>query len=310
MTNNKYTYDFHRFDGEGGGEGLGPEASAFMASLGGADMNEPHEEPTQVYEYGLPQGDEGAGQVGSDIDEAESLEQEFASLVGKGGKFHDLYGQGISNAIQNRFRNQTDYEGQVGQYEDAVAPLFQKYGLEAGDVEGLANAIETDEDLYRTGAEREGIDVDQYKQNLKLKADAERGRQITEAYEMQQQQNEMFAQWDAEAYEMQSAVPNFDLVSEIENNETFARLLDAGISVKDAFFATHAQGILNGLGDETSKQAQTNVVNTIRQRAARPLENGVTRAPAVQRKTDPNSFTDDDIDRIFEHVRNGGTLVL
>lgn len=297
------------FDGEGAtaGDGLGAEASAFMSEISGEQPTGKPEENAQI-EYGLPlEGELEADPVGTDKQaEAElSLEDEFAGLVGKDGKFHDLFGKKVSDAVQNRFKNHADLQAQVDTYEGAIAPLIQKYGLKQGDIEGLSQAISQDEGLYQAEAEKAGLSIEQYMENLKLKAEAEQGRALMEAYEEQQHQNQLFERWDNEAAELQETFPNFDLGKEIENNSEFTLLLDGGAGVRQAFIATHLDDILAGMRQETATQTQAQVVNSIQQRAARPIENGVRRAPAVQRKTDPSTLSTEDIDKMFEAVEQG-----
>ena len=120
------------------------------------------------------------------------------------------------------------------------------YGLKPGDFEGLKAAVQSDDTFYKSGAEKAGLDVEQYKENLRLKAEAERGRQITEAYEQQQRQNAMFAQWESEATELQQAFPAFDLGLELQHNEEFAKLISNGVPVRNAILTTHAEEIFAG----------------------------------------------------------------
>lgn len=294
----KLTFDFHIFDGEGG-EG-GATASSSEAK-----------QDVKTIQYGKPS--EGEAQtpshVGSDNSaQTNDLSAEWKALTSKGGKFHDLYGQGVSEAVQNRFRNQQDLQGQVDQIADDLSPLFMNYGLNTGDFEGLKNAIANDEAFYKAGAERAGLDVNQYKQQLKLQADAERGRQITEAYQQQQRKNEMFAQWESESADLQQAFPNFDLALEIEHNEPFAKLIANGTSVRDAFVSTHLNEILSGSNAQAAQAATQNVVNTIQQRASRPAESAMNNSSAIQRKSDPSRLSNEDIDEINRRVANGDTV--
>ena len=182
------------------------------------------------------------------------------------------------------------------------------YGLNAGDFEGLKNAIANDDAFFQAQAERAGLDVNQYKENLRLKAEAERGRQITEAYEAQQRQNEMFAQWEAEAADLQQAFPAFDLGLEIENNEEFAKLVYNGVPVRNAFLTTHAEEIFANSNAYASAQATQNVINTIQQRASRPSEGAMHPGAAIVRKSDPSSLSNDDIDEINRRVAMGESI--
>ena len=286
MKNRIKLYDFHLFDGEGAG------ADASTAGF------EQTQKPQKV-EYGKSTGNDPApSQVGSD-NRGNSPEEEFAALIGKGGKFHDLYGQQVSKAIQDRFKNQKDLQGQVDQISNDLSPLFMNYGLKAGDFEGLKNAIANDDVFFQAQAERAGLDVNQYKENLRLKAEAERGRQITEAYEQQQRQNEMFAQWEAEAA---------DLGLELEHNEEFAKLIYNGVPVRNAFLTTHAEEIFANSNAYASAQATQNVINTIQQRASRPAEGAMHPGAAIVRKSDPSSLSNDDIDEINRRVAMGESV--
>ena len=293
-------YDFHLFDGEGGMGAAGAEASTGASE----------QDTQQRVEYGRSEG-EGASnsQVGSDNAAQEMTpEAEFAALVGKGGKYHDIYGQMVSNVIQDRFKNQQDLRGQVDKISNDLSPLFMNYGLKSGDFEGLKNAIANDDVFFQAQAEKAGLDVDQYKENLKLKAEAERGRQITAAYEEQQRQNALFSQWETEAAELQQAFPAFDLGLEIQSNEEFAKLISNGVPVRNAFLTTHAEEIFANSNAYAESQATQNVLNNIRQRASRPSEGAMHPNAAITRKSDPSSLSSDDIDEINRRVAEGEVI--
>ena len=297
MENRTWLYDYHLFNGEGGGEGATASTTA------------PSEPAKERVEYGKAKGNDGANsQVGSDNGGQNNLDAEWKTLTGKGGKFHDLYGAGVSKAVQERLKNQADLQGQVDQITEDLSPLFMNYGLKSGDYEGLKNAIANDDAFYQAQAEKEGIDVQQYKENLKLKAEAERGRQITEAYEQQQRQNEMFSQWESEAAELQQAFPAFDLGLELESNERFAKMIYNGVPVQDAFLATHASEIFAGSNANATARATQNVINTIQQRASRPAEGAIHPGAAIVRKSDPSRLSDEDIDEINRRVAMGETV--
>lgn len=306
--------DFLLFDGEGGGEG-----SAGTASAGENTPNKPQESQNlRNVKYGSQGDNQATSQVGSEGNNGEpqntpsseeDLEREFAELIGKDGKFHQIYGRTVSRAIQERFRNQNDYQGQVRGYEQAAAPLFQKYGLEAGDIEGLTAAIAGDNDIYQSRAEELGITVDQHKYNLQLERDAERGRKLEAEFMNQQRRNAMFSKWSEEAESLKQAFPRFDLSSEIRSNPRFLKMLDSGATVEEAFAATHMSDILSGLGQEASKQATANVVNNFKQQAARPVESGMKHTPSATRKVDPSEFSDADINEIERRIEEEGFVL-
>ena len=291
----EFILDFFLFDE--GGEGTGETAS----SSGSAQDNKP-----KVI-YGKSEGNgPDTSQVGTDTRQTD--EAEFAALIGKGGRFHDIYGQKVSSAIQERFKNQSDLQGQVDQISEKLSPLFMNYGLDSGDFEGLGRAIANDEDFYKAGAERAGLEIDQYKENLRLKAEAERGRRISEAFQEQQRQQELFAQWESDTAELQKAFPNFDLGNEINSNAQFKNLLNNGVDVRTAFISTHMDEFLTGANAYAERTATQKVVDTIQHRASRPAEGALNHSPAYERRSDPSKLTDADLDEINRIVAEGGSV--
>lgn len=294
----KMILDFHLFEGEGGGE------AGATASQPGSTQD------IKTVQYGKSAGEGQANsQVGTDNGTgANDLNAEWEALTGKGGKFHDLLGQRVSGAVQERFKNQADLQGQIDQISEGLTPMFMNYGLKLGDFEGLQAAIANDDDLYKAGAERAGLDVEQYKQNLKLQADSDRLHQIEESYRQEQERQQRFEAWESDAAEIQQAFPAFDLVMEIQTNAKFKQLLDNGVDVKTAFQVAHIEELNNGMSAYAHRTATEQVVNRISQRASRPMEGALNHAPAIQRKSDPSSLSNDDIDEINRRVMNGDVI--
>ena len=296
--NEKMILDFHLFEGEGGGE------AGATASQPGSTQD------TKTIQYGKSTGEGQANsQVGTDNGTgASDLNAEWEALTGKGGKFHDLLGQRVSEAVQERFKNRADLQGQIDQISEGLTPMFMNYGLKLGDFEGLQAAIANDDDLYKAGAERAGLDVEQYKKNLKLQADSDRLHQIEESYRQEQERQQRFDAWEADAAELQQAFPAFDLVMEIQTNAKFKQLLDNGVDVKTAFQVAHIEELNNGMSAYAHRTATQQVVNNIAQRAARPMEGALNHAPAIERKSDPSKLTKEDFERIDEIVAAGGSV--
>ena len=304
MNRNEFVWSFHLFDGEGG---MG--AADATASVSGSAQGM-EEQPQIVYGRDPRGNGQAMSQVGSDNGvQAEDLNAEWEALTGKGGKFHEMLGQVKSQTIQERFKNQADLQAQMHNISEGLSPLFMNYGLETGDFEGLKNAIANDDAFYRVNAEKAGLDVEQYKRQLQLEAEAERGRRITQQYENQQRQNEMFARWENEAMMLQQQFPNFDLGQELQNNPAFANYLNYGASVNDAFLLSHMGEIMGGMNNAASQQATQNVVSAIQQRSARPPENGLSmHNPAIQRRSDPSALTGEDLDEINRRVAEGEVI--
>ena len=97
-------------------------------------------------------------------------------------------------------------------------------------------------------------------------------RQLKAHFEEEKKNAEVKSRTDelrAQAEETKAAYPDFDFEAEIKNPE-FARLLKAGVKVKDAYEVINIDAIL----DRSSKDAEKKVVDSIRANASRPIENG------------------------------------
>lgn len=298
MNNIKDSLHFHMFDDGGAGEG------ASSSEGGAADVS------TVVYGK-QPEDTEGAGQVGADTNgenaQGADLNAEFEELIK--GKFKEQYGSHVKSAIDSRFKNQSDNQELVNAYQEATAPLYMLYGIDPGDIEGLHKAIESDDGLYANAAEEEGITAQKFRENMKLKLEAQAGRSMMEEFKRQQEQQRMFAQWDQQAAQLRESVPNFDLGQELANEE-FCNALDRGYDVATAFQIAHMQEILSGAMQQSASESKQQAVANFRQKAARPSENGAAKQAAVVRKVDPSKFTNDDIDEILRRVEKGEKIYL
>ena len=316
MKNIKRVLCFRLFEGDGGdggaeGGSISAEARAFAESIGMSEYSQDASDGS--VEYGLPVDEDGDSQDGTDTeaygqdeytstgeDTAESLEAEFNELIGRGGKFEQLYGQRVQGAINSRFRNAQDWQGQLEATNDAISILYSKYDLEVGDIEGLKEAIAGDDELISSAAEREGFTVDAYRDQLNLRTEAAKGRALAESIARETEKRETFERWDMEAEALKQAFPNFDLDAELDN-ENFIAALDRVGNVQDAFMIAHVQDILSG----AMADGQQRTIQNLQKQAARPAENGVSHQAAVQRKTDPSKLTDEDMDKIFSGVAQG-----
>jgi hypothetical protein len=302
------------FDGGGAPGGAGAAGTGAAASTDGASSSQPEvvygkdeDESTTNNDV----GDHGSGSDRDGVEKASSsepdLDAEFEKLIK--GQYKEQYGARVQQALSNRFKNQADYEGQVSQYQDALKPLMQIYGLQDGDLEGLKQAIEGDDGLIAHKADEEGLTVERYRHQLKLEMEAARGRAIDAALTEERERQATYERWENEAANLQEAFPSFDLAREINETPGFGNYLDQGLSVEDAFFLAHKGDILGGATQTASEAAKAQTISNLKSRAARPAENGSKPAPAIVRKTDPSTFTRDDLLEVARRARAGEKIV-
>ena len=100
------------------------------------------------------------------------------------------------------------------------------------------------------------------------------------AIERRQEQNmrraaeQTAARWSREADELTAQCPDFDLGAALKDDR-FCALLRAGIDVRAAWFALHAQALLETACLRAGRSAEQRVSEHIRARGLRPAENGL-----------------------------------
>ncbi len=85
---------------------------------------------------------------------------------------------------------------------------------------------------------------------------------------------EAAARWSREADELTAQCPDFDLGAAL-NDTQFCALLRAGVDVRMAWFALHAQALLEAACVRAGRSAEQRVAEHIRARGLRPAENGL-----------------------------------
>ena len=91
---------------------------------------------------------------------------------------------------------------------------------------------------------------------------------------MRRAAEETAARWSREADELTAQCPDFDLGAAL-NDDRFRALLRAGIDVRTAWFALHAQALLETACLRAGRSAEQRVAEHIRARGLRPAENGL-----------------------------------
>ena len=167
----------------------------------------------------------------------------------------------------------------------------------------IANRLR--QDSLQELADAAGMTVEQYEQIMKLRQENKMLKKRQETLEAEQKINAQVLKWQQEAETMKAKYPNFDLRTELQN-ENFVSLLRAGVSVEAAYQVCHMDEIIAG----TAKQAQNNVVENIKAKGNRPKENATNPAPGIIIKSDPRNLTRDDREEIARRVARGGNKIL
>ena len=264
-------------------QGKGREAAAAEVD----EMLSPAEEPG--VEEDAAEGEKQDGAAGKSSTDPEAHRKAFGELMR--GEYNREFGEMIVQATQKAYDSILNEQGPVGRILNA---LGQKYGTAPGDYEALAAAVEggvvKDDAYYEDMAMKKGISVQLAKEMDALESENAKHRaaeqQRAEAAKMEAIQQE----WDAAVERIRAEDPDFDIKTALADPD-FAQMLKLGVKMEDAYKARYFDDIMARKTAETTKKTESGVVERIRQRGARPSENGTNPGGAAVLKTDVSKLT-------------------
>lgn len=282
-----------------GGDGAAPAAAEKAASApaqskgreaAAAEVDEmlsPAEESDA--EKDAAEGEEQDGAADKSGTDPEEHRKAFGELMR--GEYNREFGEMIVQATQKAYDSILNEQGPVGRILNA---LGQKYGTAPGDYEALAAAVEggvvKDDAYYEDMAMKKGISVQLAKEMDALESENAKHRaaeqQRAEAAKMEAIQQE----WDAAVERIRAEDPDFDIKTALADPD-FAQMLKLGVKMEDAYKARYFDDIMARKTAETAKKTESGVVERIRQRGARPSENGTNPVGAAVLKTDVSKLT-------------------
>ena len=264
-------------------QGKGREAAAAEVD----EMLSPAEEPGA--EEDAAEGEKQDGAADKSGADPEAHRKAFGELMR--GEYNREFGEMIVQATQKAYDSILNEQGPVGRILNA---LGQKYGTAPGDYEALAAAVEggvvKDDAYYEDMAMKKGISVQLAKEMDALESENAKHRaaeqQRAEAAKMEAIQQE----WDAAAERIRAEDPGFDIKT-ARADPDFAQMLKLGVKMEDAYKARYFDDIMARRTTQTAKTVEKGVEARIRQRGARPAENGTNPGGAAVLKTDVSKLT-------------------
>lgn len=296
-----------------GGDGAAPAAAEKAASApargkgreaAAAEVDEmlsPAEEPGA--EEDAAEGEKQDGAANKSGTDPEAHRKAFGELMR--GEYNREFGEMIVQATQKAYDSILNEQGPVGRILNA---LGQKYGTAPGDYEALAAAVEggvvKDDAYYEDMAMKKGISVQLAKEMDALESENAKHRaaeqQRAEAAKMQAIQQE----WDAAAERIRAEDPGFDIKTALADPD-FAQMLKLGVKMEDAYKARYFDDIMARRTTQTAKTVEKGVEARIRQRGARPAENGTNPGGAAVLKTDVSKLTPQQCEELERRAMRG-----
>ena len=300
--------------GDGAAEGTGEAAAAEKAASAPAqgkgreaaaaevdEMLSPAEEPGT--EEDAAEGEKQDGAADKSGTDPEAHRKAFGELMR--GEYNREFGEMIVQATQKAYDSILNEQGPVGRILNA---LGQKYGTAPGDYEALAAAVEggvvKDDAYYEDMAMKKGISVQLAKEMDALESENAKHRaaeqQRAEAAKMEAIQQE----WDAAVECIRAEDPGFDIKTALADPD-FAQMLKLGVKMEDAYKARYFDDIMARRTTQTAKTVEKGVEARIRQRGARPAENGTNPGGAAVLKTDVSKLTPQQCEELERRAMRG-----
>lgn len=232
------------------------------------------------------------------------------------GEYSDVFQEMMQRAIDKATEN-IRQNPQVARLTQALA---NAYGVDTEDMDGLIEAVENgrvkDEKYYEDLAQQRGVSVKTARELDKMESDLKRSNTRNAQLQAMQQEaarqqrvSQIQAQWEAQAAQLKTQYPDFEL-QEVLANEQVADLMRRGVSLPDAYRAAYFDHIMQQATAQTAQKVEQGVAARIQQRASRPGENGTRPGGAVTTHVDVASMSRRQLEDLERRVRRGEKITL
>lgn len=200
---------------------------------------------------------------------------EFEKLIR--GQYKEQFTARTQRIIDQRFKESRGAQ-------ELVKTLAKHYGLTENDYKGIEQAVV-----------QHGM------------ADSDARREKVESFLQQRRESrasEIHDQWIEESHSLRERYPSFVLEQEL-SDDTFIRMLRAGIPLRTAYEARHLEELLGGAMQYAADKAAAAAQVRAAARAMRPAENGVTPSASSVMQPDVNALTLAQREQIERRVAKG-----
>lgn len=232
------------------------------------------------------------------------------------GEYSDVFQEMMQRAIDKATEN-IRQNPQVARLTQALA---NAYGVDTDDMDGLIEAVENgrvkDEKYFEDLAQQRGVSVKTARELDKMESDLKRSNTRNAQLQAMQQEatrqqrvSQIQAQWEAQAAQLKTQYPDFEL-QEVLANEQVADLMRRGVSLPDAYRAAYFDHIMQQATAQTAQKVEQGVAARIQQRASRPGENGTRPGGAVTTHVDVASMSRRQLEDLERRARRGEKITL
>lgn len=204
--------------------------------------------------------------------------EEFAALIGKGGKYHDAFQQRFQSEYSQRTKNLRE---KAGAYDRMAPMLAGRYGMEAND-RGLADKVMADDSLLEAVAMKNGRSNDAEGAIVRERARSAELEGIVRSMMMQQDEQ----RWQEQAKSLGQEYPDINMDAVIADERVRDLLTNpkygGSFDLKTAMRVVYGDQMLASAVSQTKQK----YANAVASGQNRPRENGMgAQQGAVQKRS-------------------------
>lgn len=250
----------------------------------------------QTIVYGKQESTEPQGNV--EQTQETTPEQRFEALIN--GEYKDAYAKTFQKSFNERFKDVKQMQSKLGEITPIVDLLMEKHGVKTA--QELFEKLESES--IEEMAYKNNMDPEVYKKVKQLEKENERFKQDKLTIEQEQARNQQISDWIQQETEVKKLYPEFNL-QEWAQNDQFARLIQAGVKVQQAYEVCN----IDGIKESVAKSVKSATIESVKANGInRPKENANSQSQGLIVKNDVKNLTKEDRAEIAQRAKRGATI--
>lgn len=269
------------FDGEGGGSEGGASESVSAQTSPANNGTAGADEPSRAEQYSKFKAD-----------------------------FKDIFDAEVKGILSDRLKKSKETEKQLKAFSSVGQRLSEKYGVDANDPNAILKALDEDDSFYEEEAMKKGMPVDELKHSKALLRENEALKREMAERQRQETIDKQVSEWMKQAQDAQRIYPQLNLNEELKSDRFRSLLQTPGVTVRDAYELIHRDEIMPAYTQFVEQKAQKAVADSVKANGQRPKESAMKGSAPAKTKSDPSSWSKEELEDVSRRVQRGEKIKL
>lgn len=303
---NKRWLDLQLFGEGGDGGDAGGEAGPSESTGVEVPAHIP-ERARKNYEAAMTKSRPAPTQPTTEVVEEKPSHIPYAEMI-KSDEYKEEHKAYMDKTIGDRLKKYKGLEESYNKATDALGVIANKYGLDPSAdnfLDSIVSKIDEDNSYFEQYAMDHDISTEEAKEIITLKNKVAKSEQEKALREQQERMNNEIMLLRQSAERTKSVYPNFDLETEMQN-EQFRNLCAVTHGDTLAAYRTiHHDELMRAQGMAASQRAQQQIANSVAANMSRPIENGMSSKAAALTTIDYSKMNLRELRETAERFRRG-----